>query len=1712
MKYISYLLSLGFFIAFTSINAQNIMLNPGLESWTGGVPDNWPIYENITQETVTVHGGSSSAKHTSESTTKDFQQAIGGIQEGQEYTISYWFFDNDPAARTRIWAYWTAAGSNLPDNADELRPSTYSTDNPSWQQFSVVLNAPATADGFKFEVRVYNQDGNFGGSVFYDDFVFSGDVVINPEPTNYPTIFMAQASGLAVDLSWTDAIGAQLPDAYIIMAGTSASLPVPVDGTPVADDTDLTDGSGALNVNFGQQEASFSNLDGNTTYYFKIYSYSNQGANIDYKTSGTAPSASATTANFTIIESENFDVSWGNWTTVSVIGDEVWDRDNTYGIGNTACARMNGFNGGPVANEDWLISPGMDFDDYDNETLVFFNAKNYDGPDMECLISSNYSGTGDPNLADWDDLSYILTPGNWTWTESGIIDISSYGGTVYVAFKYTSNTSESATWEVDDILITGEEDIVIDPEPSNYPTAFTATPGTTSITLNWTDATGAQLPDAYIIFASTNSSLPVPVDGTPVPNDPNLADGSGTMNVAYGLDTYTFTGLEASTTIYFSIYSYTNNGTNIDFKTDGTAPTANATTILLPEPTNYPTSFAAVASGTTINVSWIDATGSQLPENYIIYGGITASLPVPVDGTPVVNDPNLADGSAAMNIAYGTQQTSFAGLSPGVTYYFSIYPYTNGGANINYKTDGTAPTAFAETSNTVPVTIESENFNVSWGDWTVISLLGDNEWGRDNTFGIGNTPCASVTGYISGSSPPEYETSDDWLISPAMNFDNFESEKIEFFNAKNYTGPDMTFKVSTNYDGGGNPNSATWTTLPYTLSPGSWAWTSSGIIDLSAYNGTVHVAFHFTCTTASSATWEVDDITISGEEEYVVQPEPSNYPTNFTASAGASNVNLSWTDATGAQLPDAYIIFAGTSAPLPMPVDGTPVPDDTNLGDGSGALNVDYGDMEALFSGLSPNTTYYFTIYSYTNAGTDINYKTDGSAPAINATTGSSPYILYQGFDDGFNGWQTISVTGSQQWQIDPGYGFPDPPCARMSGYSGGPVENEDWLISPSMNLDNYSNEVLTFYNAQNFDTPPLELKVSTDYNGGGNPNSATWTNITFNLSPGFYEWTASGEIDLSGFTGNSVYIAFVYTSTSAASATWEVDEILVEDGSDLPEPTNYPTNFISQSLGSSIGLSWDDATGIQIPEAYIILAGISSNLPIPADGTPIADDLNLSDGSGAINVDYGAEEAIFSSLDPSTTYYFAIYPYTNSGTAINFKTDGTAPSTSATTSNVQVVTIEFEDFNSGWGNWEVISLQGGNEWERDNTFGINNSPCASVTGYIGGSPPAYENSDDWLISPALNFDDYDNEKIEFYNAKNYTGPDMEFKISTDYDGGGNPLSANWTSLPYIKSAGGFAWTLSGDVDLSAYNGTAVYVAFHFTSTTTGSATWEVDEITITGEQEATINPEPTNYPANFAAGAAATDIILAWDDATGAQLPDAYIIFAGTSSSLPTPTDGQPVANDLNLSDGSGAINVNYGEEEAVFTNLTPNTTYYFSIYSYTNVGININYKNDGTAPTASATAGYSPYILYQNFDDGFGNWQTVSVIGSQQWQIDNGYGYPDVPCARMSGYGGGSAIENEDWLISPAMDLDSYENEILTFTTHKILIILHLNSKFRQTILVGAIQIQLHGLIFRLTCPGVFTNGLQVARLICLDILEMLSILRLCIRPLIPNRQPGK
>jgi hypothetical protein len=164
----------------------------------------------------------------------------------------------------------------------------------------------------------------------------------------------------------------------------------------------------------------------------------------------------------------------------------------------------------------------------------------------------------------------------------------------------------------------------------------------------------------------------------------------------------------------------------------------------------------------------------------------------------------------------------------------------------------------------------------------------------------------------------------------------------------------------------------------------------------------------------------------------------------------------------------------------------------------------------------------------------------------------SSPRIvpIFEETFANFSAWTKYSVSGAQVWTVDLTYGNPGA-CAKMSGFASNVNNvNEDWLISPSINLSAITSATLTFDNVCKFAGNDIEVFISSNYSGSGAPSAATWTPLSGNLDTnvsGSYIWKPSGPINISALTGNSnVRIAFKYTSTATASKTWEVDNVKV--------------------------------------------------------------------------------------------------------------------------------------------------------------------------------------------------------------------------------------------------------------------------------------------------------------------------------------------------------------------------------------------------------------------------------------------------------------------------------------------------------------------------------------------------------------------------------------
>jgi PKD repeat protein len=178
---------------------------------------------------------------------------------------------------------------------------------------------------------------------------------------------------------------------------------------------------------------------------------------------------------------------------------------------------------------------------------------------------------------------------------------------------------------------------------------------------------------------------------------------SNSVNVAYAGATLAATPIYVRMIAGFPVGNY--NLENIA-NTGGGASAVNVScsgSVVKAEPSNHATAFTAVLgipAYATINTSWVDAVAGTTPDGYIVKGSNVsyAAIANPVDGIPETNS------LLVKNVTQGTQAAAFNGLTDNTTYYFKIFPYSNSGSFINYKTDGTVPTATATTPFSPSVT------------------------------------------------------------------------------------------------------------------------------------------------------------------------------------------------------------------------------------------------------------------------------------------------------------------------------------------------------------------------------------------------------------------------------------------------------------------------------------------------------------------------------------------------------------------------------------------------------------------------------------------------------------------------------------------------------------------------------------------------------------------------------------------------------------------------------------------------------------------------------------------------------------------------------------------------------------------------------------------------------------------------------------------------
>lgn len=155
--------------------------------------------------------------------------------------------------------------------------------------------------------------------------------------------------------------------------------------------------------------------------------------------------------------------------------------------------------------------------------------------------------------------------------------------------------------------------------------------------------------------------------------------------------------------------------------------------------------------------------------------------------------------------------------------------------------------------------------------------------------------------------------------------------------------------------------------------------------------------------------------------------------------------------------------------------------------------------------------------------------------------------IFEENFSSSLGQFTDYNISGDQTW----GWVHHNEGSASMNGFIGGSHRaNENWLISPEIDLEGTTGVIMQLWETINFITSYDDMKVmiSADFDESNPTTSGTWEHITGFNRPAGGNWNVveSGDIDLSQFDGHSIHIAFKYISRTSGSAAWQISRIML--------------------------------------------------------------------------------------------------------------------------------------------------------------------------------------------------------------------------------------------------------------------------------------------------------------------------------------------------------------------------------------------------------------------------------------------------------------------------------------------------------------------------------------------------------------------------------------
>lgn len=493
-----------------------------------------------------------------------------------------------------------------------------------------------------------------------------------------------------------------------------------------------------------------------------------------------------------------------------------------------------------------------------------------------------------------------------------------------------------------------------------------------------------------------------------------------------------------------------------------------------------------------------------------------------------------------------------------------------------------------------------------------------------------------------------------------------------------------------------------------------------------------------------------------------------------------------------------------------------------------------------------------------------LNFYEKGNSYSFGAYPGEKFGVFFNedclnGSDGGFKVQNvTLSEGLSSVWKVEPVYGWKASAHVGSSDFA-----SESWIVSSEINLEKANNPVFACDMALNFlkgnnRADFINVKISEDY--VNDVKAATWVDLTVPTWPAGNNWNYvnSGNIDLSAYAGKKVHIAFAYTSTATCAPVFELKNLKITG-----ESSGY---YADVKIFKEMPASEADAPSAVLTRLANTRAAVAANASAlfrysnkewkqyenkDAKIVVVEPAVYGSIGSSAINepdyvlplylankYPYASDAQRVAVVYKAKKDAYAVAEYTLQA-ATWIPTPEFIEQEIVLNKDVDGITAKFSVFidesllgNTGGFVAQDVALGGGISyvWVNDASYGWKGAAFANNQCNAAES---------WLVSPAFDFRKATAPIFTYDEAVNKLGPNATVAdhcfvmISTDYKG--DVTAAQWTALEIPTRPAGSDWNFVnvGVIDLSAYIGNRVHIAYKYVSTTESAPTWEFKNILL---------------------------------------------------------------------------------------------------------------------------------------------------------------------------------------------------------------------------------------------------------------------------------------